>query len=150
MSALGHKQTFGPTRFYICYALISRHLPDFMTEDGGWDHAQTKRRRSHTNPENRGVPNLNLRDTHISLEKIFFHIFYFGALESYLWNNYRGQHCAGLFYLRGTLTVRRRVTLAHCLRCTTLYRIRHTRRHYLRGGDPEWGCKAPCLCATSL
>jgi hypothetical protein len=33
MSALGHKQTLGPTRFHVCYALISRHGTSFINED---------------------------------------------------------------------------------------------------------------------
>jgi hypothetical protein len=77
MSLMGHKQTLGPTRFHVCYALIGRHGTGFTIDDGDGTRPEADRRRSRTNPEKRGVPDPNIREIHAPHTKfeIFFGIF---------------------------------------------------------------------------
>jgi len=57
-SAYGYKQTLSAHPWNVRFTPNSRHRNVFMTEDGVWDQTDAKRRRSHTNPEKRGVSNL--------------------------------------------------------------------------------------------
>jgi hypothetical protein len=74
-SVSGQKQP--KTRWPIpgCFTPNSRHRNGFMTENDDGTMLEAERRRSHTNPEKRGVSNLNIGETRIFLQKLFFHIF---------------------------------------------------------------------------